>query len=227
MSIKRGFIAPFLLYLNMAIVYIHKRADNGDVFYVGIGKTEKRAYQEKYRNQYWKNVAKKYGYTVCIIKSEIDWSEACCLEIELIAKYKRKIHGGTLCNITAGGDGVVGVKMSEEHKSKISKSNKGKKRSSETRASISKSRMGIVFSDNHKSNISKSKTGKKCSQEFKDKRSEATRLGNHPKAKIVVDLQTGIFYTSIKEACIRTCLIYTTEVQRSRKGAENARFAYA
>lgn len=211
----------------MAVVYVHKRADNNDVFYVGIGKTEKRAYQEKYRNKYWKNVAKKYGYTVCIIKSNIDWKDACSIEIELIAKYKRKAHGGNLCNITAGGDGVVGVVMSEEQKVKISKSNKGKKRSIQTRDKISKSRLGIVFSDDHKLNISKSKMGKKHSQEFRDKRSKITSLGNHPKARVVLDLQTGIFYTSIKEACIRNCLVYTTEVQRARKGAENARFAYA
>ena len=211
----------------MAVVYIHKRADNGDVFYIGIGKTEKRAYQEKHRNQYWKNVAKKHGYVVCVIKRDISWDEACSMEVELIAKHKRKVHGGSLCNITAGGDGVVGVKMPEGQKKKISESNKGKKRSLQTRNKISKSRIGIVFSEDHRLNISKSNKGQKYSQEFKDKISKATSLGNHPKAKVVLDLQTGIFYTSIKEACIRNCLIYTTEVQRARKVAKNARFVYA
>lgn len=38
----------------MAIVYIHKRIDNGEVFYVGIGKTEKRAKSKDKRSKFWK-----------------------------------------------------------------------------------------------------------------------------------------------------------------------------
>ena len=49
----------------MAIVYIHKRKDNGIIFYVGIGNTIKRAYDIKNRkNKQWINIVKKWSTTV-------------------------------------------------------------------------------------------------------------------------------------------------------------------
>ena len=130
-----------------------------------------------------------------------------------------------MCNITKGGDGVVGIKMTEEQKCKISNSNKGKIRSIEARLNISKGRTGIIFSDKHRENISKAKMGFKCSDEFKRRRVELTTLGNHFQAIEVVDLMTGIFYSCIKEACIATNSIYTTEVQRMKRNSIKARFS--
>jgi hypothetical protein len=209
----------------MAIVYVHKKKETEQIFYVGIGKELQRAYQKKFRSDYWKSIVSKYGFDVEIIKQDISWEEACILEIELIAKYKRKCDGGFLCNITKGGDGVVGIKMTQEQKDKISNSNKGKTRSIETRLNISKGRTGIIFSDNHRKNISKAKMGFKCSDEFKKRRVELTTLGNHFKAIEVVDLMTGIFYSCIKEGCIATNSIYTTEVQRMKRNSIKARFS--
>ncbi len=37
----------------MAIVYKHIRLDNDTVFYIGIGKNQKRPYSKNYRNKYW------------------------------------------------------------------------------------------------------------------------------------------------------------------------------
>jgi hypothetical protein len=211
----------------MAIVYCHKRKDTGVVFYIGIGLAIERAFQKKYRNQYWKNIVNLAGYDVEILKENISWDEACKLEKELIAKYKRKHEGGTLCNLTAGGDGVVGVSWTEEHKRKISESNKGKVRTDETKKKISDGRKGIVFSESHREKIRKNRTGMKMSEEFRKRRSELTSLGNHPKAKIVVDLQTGIFYPCLKEACIVNNCKYTKEVQRSKNKSRLSRFLYA
>lgn len=209
----------------MAIVYVHKKKETEEIFYVGIGKELQRAYQKKFRSNYWKNIVSKYGFDVEIIKQNISWEEACIVEIELIAKYKRKCDGGALCNITKGGDGVVGIEMTQEHKDKISKSNKGKKRTDETKKKISISKKGISFSDKHRENIRKAKIGFKCSDEFKRRRVELTTLGNHFKAIKVVDLVTGIFYSCIKEGCIATNSIYTTEVQRMKRNSIKARFS--
>ena len=48
----------------MSIVYRHRRLDTFEVFYIGIGKTEKRAYSKKNRNKWWKNIILKTEYSV-------------------------------------------------------------------------------------------------------------------------------------------------------------------
>ena len=208
----------------MAIVYLHRKANNKEVFYVGIGKTIERAFQKKYRNKHWINITNKYEYEVEIVKDGLTWTEACDLEINLIKKYKRKCDGGCLCNVTIGGDGVVGVEMSEDHKRKISKSNTGKKRSIQTKQNISNARKGIVFSEEHRKNISSSRKGIKMPESFRKKRSELTALGKHPLAKEVIDLQTGIAFSCIKEACISLNCDYKRESQRLRLGSKYRRF---
>ena len=97
----------------MAIVYIHRRCDIKDnfknVFYVGIGKSEKRAGQTTHsRNAYWKNIFKNYDITTEITHTNISWEEACSIEKYLISFYGRKdLELGNLCNMTDGGDGVL------------------------------------------------------------------------------------------------------------------------
>lgn len=71
--------------------------------------------------------------------------QAFACEKVLIAQYGRRSEGnGTLCNLTIGGDGVVGHRHSPESKAKISAAsrgrpspNKGRKASEETRAKLS------------------------------------------------------------------------------------------
>jgi len=103
----------------MAIVYIHRRKDTGDIFYVGIGNNVKRAYEIKNRsNKYWKHVVKKYGHDVEILEEGLTWEEACLKEKELIKKYGRKDLGeGILVNMTDGGDGQSNP--SEETREKL------------------------------------------------------------------------------------------------------------
>ena len=61
-----------------------------------------------------------------IVADNLQWEEACRLEILLIKKYGRKdLHTGTLVNLTDGGDGHKG--MSQSTKDKISNSLKGKR----------------------------------------------------------------------------------------------------
>lgn len=97
----------------MAIVYIHRRLDIKDnyknVFYVGIGKSVKRAYELKHsRNQHWKSIVLKCGFSCEITHKNICWAEACAIEKYLISFYGRKdLKDGQLCNKTDGGDGVL------------------------------------------------------------------------------------------------------------------------
>lgn len=143
----------------MAVVYQHIRLDTNEVFYVGIGKTVKRAYSKDRRNSHWKNIVKNTEYIVQIVLEDITWEEACQKEIELIKQYGRKdLNEGTLVNMTDGGESgfmnfneeslnkmrlaKLGSKQNEETIQKRSSSLKGKKRPSDVRDKLSKSKMG-------------------------------------------------------------------------------------
>lgn len=108
----------------MAVVYRHRRKDNLEVFYVGIGKDVKRAYSSKNRNKYWRNIVSKHGYDIEVVQEGLDYEIAKELEIFMIGEYGRSDLGkGCLCNMTDGGDGSVNFKHSEESKLLISKNN--------------------------------------------------------------------------------------------------------
>lgn len=105
------------------VVYLHVNAENGDVFYVGIGKSEKRAYQTIQRTNFWKNYIQKHKYNVVFYEKQLTWEDAVLIERELIRKYGRRLYeGGTLVNMTMGGEGRSGYKLTENQRSKISNS---------------------------------------------------------------------------------------------------------
>jgi hypothetical protein len=91
----------------MAYVYSHTRLDKDEIFYIGIGsdKDYKRAYSIKGRNSYWYRLIRKVDYRVDILINNITWEEACKEEVRLIKQYGRKKYGGTLVNVTEGGEG--------------------------------------------------------------------------------------------------------------------------
>ena len=94
----------------MAVVYRHRRLDTFEVFYIGIGKTEKRAYSKKSRNKWWKNIILKTEYSVEIIIEDISWKEAQEVEVLLISEYGRRDLGlGNLVNLTNGGEVTQGM----------------------------------------------------------------------------------------------------------------------
>jgi len=106
--------------MNKHCVYFH--INNLVVFYVGIG-NYKRPYSKRSRSQFWKNVVKKYGYTIDIIHTELTFEEACELEVYYINLFGRLDTGtGTLVNLTDGGDGSIGYKHSDESRNKIRES---------------------------------------------------------------------------------------------------------
>jgi group I intron endonuclease len=172
----------------MAIVYEHIRNDTNEVFYVGIGEEEKRAFNKHHRSPYWKHIVNKVGYSVNIIYKDIDWEDACKIEKLLIEKYGRKDLGlGLLVNMTDGGEGTFGVIVSEESKKKISEANKGntnmlgKIHSEETRQKISEATkgntnmLGKTHSEETRQKMSESKKGRIPSEETRQKMSEAKK----------------------------------------------------
>jgi hypothetical protein len=112
----------------VALVYLHRRKDNNDVFYVGISNNENRAFEKKKnrRNTYWYNFIQKHDFYVDFTHKNISWEEACVIEKYLIMFYRE--YSYSLCNITDGGEGTLGYKVSEDLKLKYKKLYKGKKR---------------------------------------------------------------------------------------------------
>lgn len=135
-------------------VYLHRRKDNREVFYVGKGRRW-RENSKANRNNHWHSVVDKYGYYVEVVESNLDNKTACDIERSLISFFGYD----NLCNYTYGGEGSEGYKhkkealrkmrgrkLSEEHRRKLSKSKlekptlywKGKKRSEDLKIKISK-----------------------------------------------------------------------------------------
>lgn len=104
----------------MSYVYIHTRLDTNEIFYIGISSNNNngkytRAFSQKRRGKFWKDLTKNILYKVDIIFDNLTWEDACSKEIELINKYgRRDLSLGTLVNLTNGGDGVNGYQHNDE-----------------------------------------------------------------------------------------------------------------
>lgn len=168
----------------MACLYRHIRKDTNTPFYVGIGVSTQRAYSKTHRNAHWKSIVNKSDYRVDILFDEIEYEEAKEKEIEFIALYGRKQDGGYLCNITLGGDGVLGIKHTKEARLKMSAPNKGKTLSDWHKQRISEFWKGRPLSEETKKKMSESALGKnnhrygtKASEETKYKMKQSAHRG--------------------------------------------------
>jgi hypothetical protein len=99
-------------------VYRHIRLDKNEPFYIGVGTNSNcmsrggyyRGYATKSRSDIWKNIFNKTEIEVEILFETDCYEAALNKEIEFISLYKRKENGGSLCNLTMGGEGARGVK---------------------------------------------------------------------------------------------------------------------
>ena len=178
------------------IVYRHRRKDNNNIFYIGIG-NEKRAYSKNGRNKYWNNIVNKTDYIVEILAKDLSWEDACELEVFLISQYGRE----NLTNLTDGGDG--NVNPDKETRYKIGSANRGVKWSDEKRLKMNSVEKFKKHKDESKLNISL----------------------NHKKSKRVLCLETGVEFISLLKACECFSLTYKKEWQRLKKN-KSKRFIY-
>lgn len=120
-------------------VYEHWRPDTGKCFYVGKGRKH-RAYAMHTRNDYHKRIVnllttKQLVLEVRLISTGMFSDEASALEVLRIKFWHRR--GVVLANLTNGGDGRSGYKMSDESKAKISRGHAGKPKSKAQRIKMS------------------------------------------------------------------------------------------
>lgn len=173
----------------MAYVYRHIRLDKNEPFYIGIGSDSNyyRAYQIKSdrRNNVWNKIASKTDIEIEIMLDDLTWEQACEKEREFISLYGRiDKSNGILANLTDGGDGTIGIIVSEENRKKLSQRTKG-----ENNPMFGKS-------------ISKESIQKRLLK-IKGRPAWNKGLKGVQKAhncKIVLDFNTGVYYESAKEA---------------------------
>jgi len=191
-------------------LYRHIRLDKNEPFYVGIGSKKnanfftmsneyERAFVKKRRSAWWQSIVEKTDYTIDIICESNDYDFIQEKEKEFI-----KIHKETLCNMTLGGEGTLGLEpwnkglsiwVDRQHP------NIGRKLTEETKRKKSESMKNSPL------NLK----GKKLPDWWKDKIRQ-TKFGKNnpmfgkksPKAKVVVNIVTGVEYGSIMESAKST-----------------------
>lgn len=166
----------------MAIVYLHKNKFNDEVFYVGIGLNQGRAFVRRGRNALWKNIVSKYGYDIEITHKDVCWEEACVIEKYLISFYGRRDLGkGTLCNMTDGGQ-IEPTEFQRQSmkkdclKKEIGLASKSRWRDKAMREKIIASMIGRPCTEETRKKMSESRSGeknhffgKKLSKEHREK----------------------------------------------------------
>lgn len=200
-------------------IYIITNIVNGKAY---IGKTEE-SFKKRWRhhssllkgnyhsNKYLQNAWNKYGEInfkfeilhVCSKDDDINQ-----LEMEYIEKYDSYNNG---YNLTKGGEGTLGNRLSEESKRKIGDKNKlnmtGKKHSEETKQKMSDIHKGYIKTKEHRNNLSASLKGKIVSEETKEKNRIANQGSKQPTSKyneemiyeIKVKLKNGFTAKQINE----------------------------
>jgi len=137
------------------------------------------------RERYWQdfyNVLSKTGLN-CILTATNEKKKVISQEVKDKIRLKTKIY-----------------KHTSEAIEKIRKSSIGREVSKETRRKISESQIGKIVSKDTCDKISKALKGRKISKEALVKRSISISGANNSRAKIIIDLETGIYYGCISEA---------------------------
>lgn len=125
-------------------VYFHRNPTTNEVFYVGIG-IGKRPYNTLQRSRVWKNYVARHGAPIVeVVHHCSSWEEAQALEIKYIKDFGRRdqIETGKLVNLTDGGEGAYGRKLSEHSRHKLRLSHLGKKMNSASRLKMSEAKRG-------------------------------------------------------------------------------------
>ena len=156
-----------------------------------------------HKNKKIQSIFNKYGepnFIVCEVceVEELNTKEQFYLDIYFGKDY--------CCNINPNAESSKGRKCSDEIKNKMSEIGKnrnlvgdrnpfyGKKHTEEVKALLSNQKKGTK-----NSKLSESKKGWKPSDELKNKWSEQRKYSGSWKAKLVLDTETGVFYSCAKE----------------------------
>jgi group I intron endonuclease len=141
------------------IIYKTTNLINGKIY---IGQDSKNRPQYLGSGVYLKKAIKKYGknnFIKEILEDSISTKDILNLrEIYWIKKFN-SIDSNIGYNLTKGGNGSLGIKVSEEKRKKISESLKGKPKSKLHKQRLSESQRGKILSESHRQALSESHKG--------------------------------------------------------------------
>ena len=203
------------------VVYIHRKADDNTIFYVGMG-NKSRVKDKTNRNNYWNNVVRKHGYYTEVVSKNLSVEDAYELEMFLISELGRKdLKKGNLVNLTDGGDGCnnwndtrtkIMVEKNRKNMKSVSQYNskgefiKSYRSISEASKQSDIARQTIRDCVNGKLKTAGGFVWVLSDVEYNhnpnrfDKGSNAMKGGKNPNAKLVLNKETGIFYQSLSMA---------------------------
>jgi hypothetical protein len=129
-------LTKFYFFIKMAVdyktyyIYLHRRNDTGEVFYVGKGTNTprgkyQRAFHKRKRSRVWNAIVSKSGYSIEILVDYFVEEDAFIMERQQIAFYGRYCDGGRLCNLTMGGEGSSGFVPTKKTREKLRQANSG------------------------------------------------------------------------------------------------------
>lgn len=199
-------------------VYVHRRASDGRVFYVGKGRN-RRAWVKGRRGNHWQHIVKKYGLCVQIAVSGLD--EVCAFSIErmIIAKYGRS----NLVNLTDGGEGTSGNVVTEKAKEHLRQVNIGRFVSDETRQKISASNKGRTITEEHRKAVGRANAMRPPSEKQRAAvilANSIRRVSDDTRAKISASRRDPKLYTLAHgEYGERTTTIYEFEKSHGLDGS--------
>lgn len=151
-----------------------------------------RAFNKSNRSDFWKRIVAKTPYEVEIIIDNLSQSASIEKEIEFIKLYGRAKNGGTLCNLTDGGEFFLGREFSKEERDNIA-------------LRCQKRRQGQPLSDEWKERIRASMVQARKNKFWKSGKAKKSapelRLKNSRKISVLC-LDSGIYYESITETAI-------------------------
>jgi hypothetical protein len=165
--------------------YVHRKPD-GAPFYVGKGRVARATnVGASRRNEHYLRIVEKYGASN--IRVEVfavgDEAAAFALEHALIAKFRSE--GWKLANVTDGGEGVAGFRLSADSMARKISACRGYKHTSETRAKISAGHMGKFVSEVTRQKISASMKGMQRHPAFLARAKMGASGAANPHAKAV------------------------------------------
>ena len=186
-------------------VYVHKKATNGEVFYIGKGRGN-RITSRSGRSNYWRNIVRKHGVIFEKVAENMTDDDAYALEIQMIASFRE--NGKKICNIANGGEGgLSGIKLKNCHKEKLRKAKLGKKQMPE-----------------HAKKSASAKIGKKQPREAVEKTREA-------KSKKVINSDGEIFRSASDAARIigqrLGCTASQGNISMAARGERNEAYGYS
>jgi hypothetical protein len=229
---------------NVFFVYQHRKADTGEIFYVGKGHGKRS--HSRLRSDYWKRIVASHGLIVEMLAERLSENEAFRIEVETIRLYRAA--GIQLANFTDGGEGTVGRITSEASRENYRRSRLGEKNpmfngthrpevvdairlaaarnhaDPEFKAKHAAALRGIKRSEETKEKIRQARMGTTRSEESRQKMSEAAkrRPSNRKGVKLSEETKMKLRLANLGKKHSEETKRKVAEASRARQANRNA-----